>query len=196
MGLGFGDVGGVGLRFSNFAFLPAGDFEGVGVAAGEDADVAEADGMGSTLRGLNFLACDLNSPRLGGICDPLAVGADGAGISVGSSIAVGRSAGVGVGLATALGPGVAVPAGSKRRPRRCDAVGEADEIGDGDVSPRQKNEVRTTTAEIEKNLFMATAKFLSDLIVQGVGVGDSFGFGVCAIPGVNTTVSNAERRNF
>jgi hypothetical protein len=43
---------------------------------------------------------------------------------------------------------------------------------------------------------MAMFRPLLVLIIQGVGVGDSFGFGDSARPGVNTTVSSAERRNF
>lgn len=53
-------------------------------------------------------------------------GADGAGIRVGSSIAVGRLIGVGIAVAAAVALVVGAPGGTSNRPRRCAAVGDTD----------------------------------------------------------------------
>jgi hypothetical protein len=98
-------------------------------------------------------------PGLSGFCDPLPGGADGAGIKVGSSIAVGCLTGVGVGVAAALTLGVGVPGGSNRRPRRCDTVGEAEAAGEGDISPQEQSGVSATTVENKKSLFMPLVRF-------------------------------------
>jgi hypothetical protein len=94
--------------------------------------VALGDDIGSTLRGLNRWAWDLNCPCVIGFLDSLPCAAEGAGINVGSTIALGPLAGVGLILTAVVALGAGVPSGTSNRPRRCDAVGDVggDEPGD------------------------------------------------------------------
>ena len=98
------------MRFSDFIGLLTGDFDGVGVLAGDDfRDDA------------TLMLCDLDFSGVGrgGL---LAVGH---GIAVGSSTAAGEFTGAGVGVAIDPLFGVGAPSGSNNRPRRCDTVAEA-----------------------------------------------------------------------
>lgn len=113
-GLGVGDF--FGVAAGDFFGLAIGDFFGVGVGGGVLAGDDSGGALALTLCTLDFsgVRCaDSRSPAVGN------------GITVGSSIAVGRFAGVGVALAAALALGVDVPTGSNKRPRLCEIVGDA-----------------------------------------------------------------------
>lgn len=115
------------------------DVDSGAVALGEAAvPLGEADGIGSTFRGWNFCAWDLNFPFVSDCGEPVGTSGDPSGTgglicAEGTvSRAMGEFAveGCGVTLIVDFGEGVAL--GTSKRPRRCAADGETagDEIGD------------------------------------------------------------------
>jgi hypothetical protein len=170
-GLGVGDF--FGVAAGNFFGLAIGDFFGVGVGGGVLAGDDSGGALALALCNLDFsgVRCaDSRSPAVGN------------GITVGSSIAVGRFAGVGVGvgvgvaLAAALALGVDVPTGSNKRPRLCEIVGDAVglkvsaelTLGTG-VCAVSVTTRHTNPTDNAKYFRMASARFL-ELLFYGVGV--------------------------